>query len=614
MINGSLKRPWMSPKRHALACHSFPKLPVVTSSRLRFDASAWAHGPGGDDGLSQRALKLGAGGDRLSRSLASIAERRSGKGQVVAGLVDEPTHDTEVDELADRVHASPPSDLEFGLRERWRALVLCYESFTIAGMRIRRVLGYARVSSEEQAKGSSLDDQQNSISSYAKSKGFSVTRFFVEAESAVHERIERREQIRLLMADIRAGDLVVCAKLDRWSRDPEFTYASVRKILGVGASFFAVDERCDPSTPDGDTALGFRILFAREEHKRIRERMVGTRKLLRDRGYYVEGLPPYGYRRAFPRGHKGANKNVLVVHDQEANTVRHAFALSAAGHSLSRIASTISLPLYKLARILRKRTYLGELRDSRGQWIRATHEAIVRPDVFAMAQLGLDSRRLGGAHPRGTPSQTSTWFLRDLAKCARCGARMSAAYAGKITHANYARQYYVCSHRCKPGGHIRVGNVEAAAEPLIVARLEELGEQLARDPKPDIASRPATDFSHKRAKLNSKRERYLEAFSEGLMSKEELRISLTKVDDHMLKIEAAEEASKRTSPLADKKIRRAILKEVGVIKRAWRSASPQARREIVGHLATAASMAQGKTLRFQWRSAEELAAPVLPAQ
>ena len=41
--------------------------------------------------------------------------------------------------------------------------------------------------------------------------------------------------------------------------------------------------------------LGFRILFAREEHKRIRQCMVGTRQLLRDRGYYVEGLPPFGY-------------------------------------------------------------------------------------------------------------------------------------------------------------------------------------------------------------------------------------------------------------------------------------------------------------------------------
>jgi hypothetical protein len=36
--------------------------------------------------------------------------------------------------------------------------------------------------------------------------------------------------------------------------------------------------------------LGVRVLVAREEHKRIRERMVGTRKLLHDRGHYAEGV------------------------------------------------------------------------------------------------------------------------------------------------------------------------------------------------------------------------------------------------------------------------------------------------------------------------------------
>jgi site-specific DNA recombinase len=151
----------------------------------------------------------------------------------------------------------------------------------------RRVLGYARVSSEEQARGTSLQDQQDAIRTYAAARKLKVDRFYVEAESAVHEKIERREQIQSLLRDVRKGDLVLCDKLDRWSRDPEFTYRSVRELLAAGASFYAVGDAIDASTPEGDTALGFRILFAREEHKRIKQRMVGTRQLLRDRGYYV---------------------------------------------------------------------------------------------------------------------------------------------------------------------------------------------------------------------------------------------------------------------------------------------------------------------------------------
>ena len=41
--------------------------------------------------------------------------------------------------------------------------------------------------------------------------------------------------------------------------------------------------------------LNFRILFAREEHKRIGERMVGTRNKMRARGLYTDSLPPIGY-------------------------------------------------------------------------------------------------------------------------------------------------------------------------------------------------------------------------------------------------------------------------------------------------------------------------------
>jgi DNA invertase Pin-like site-specific DNA recombinase len=52
--------------------------------------------------------------------------------------------------------------------------------------------------------------------------------FYVESESAIHEKNEKREKIRALMSEVRKGDLVLCDKVDRWSRDPEFTYRSIR--------------------------------------------------------------------------------------------------------------------------------------------------------------------------------------------------------------------------------------------------------------------------------------------------------------------------------------------------------------------------------------------------
>ena len=70
----------------------------------------------------------------------------------------------------------------------------------------KRILGYARVSSAEQAIGSSLEDQQAVIRAFGERSGVAVATMFVEAQSAVHEKFERREQIQALIASVRAGD------------------------------------------------------------------------------------------------------------------------------------------------------------------------------------------------------------------------------------------------------------------------------------------------------------------------------------------------------------------------------------------------------------------------
>jgi len=468
-------------------------------------------------------------------------------------------------------------------------------------MRPRRVLGYARVSSELQGQGSSLRDQQAVIAAYAKAQGMPAPAFYVESESAIHEKNERRERIRALQSEVRAGDLVVCDKIDRWSRDPEFTYRSIREILSAGASFYAVGDQCDPSTPEGDTMLNFRVLFAKEEHKRIKARMVGTRRILRDQGYYVEGLPPFGYRRSLPKGHKGPQKNVLVIEEDKAELVRRAFRMCIAGHSLTEISVALGLGRDQLRHSLRSRVYLGEIQDTRHQWIQSKHPPIIDVAMFARAQAALDGRRLDGPGPRDAPSETSTWILRDVARCDTCGAKMSAVYAGPRDARRY---YYKCAHKCG-AAYVSVRDVEADAGRIVVARLDELKEELAREPK-RAARAPVSDFAGRRARLQRRREKYLDAFADELMTKEELRARMTKLDAEALRIDGEEQAATRPSPLADAGARRAVLREVGAIARAWGKARPEARREIVGHLASAARVSSDKAPRFVWRSAEEL--------
>lgn len=460
----------------------------------------------------------------------------------------------------------------------------------------RRVLGYARVSSEEQARGSSLRDQQASIAAHAQSLGLTVAKFYVEAVSGIREKTESRAQMQALLRDVKRGDLVLCDKLDRWSRDAEFSYRSVRQILEAGAHFFAVAEALDPSTSEGDTALSFRILFAREEHKRIKARMVGTRKILRDQGYYVEGLPPYGYRRPHAPGYKGSDKNVLTVEPDEADVVRSMYRMCIAGRSMQKIADALYLKRDRVKDALRSRVYLGEIQSSAGEWIAGKHPAIIDAATFVRAQDALDGRRLGGPRPRSAPSQTDDWILRDVAVCGLCGARMGASY-GRTQY------YYRCAHGCT-SRYVPVRLVEMAAEPLVVARLTALREELGREPRRPTLRLVAPGPGARRAKLEAKRARYLETYAEGLLGRDAMLAGVGKVDAELLRL-AAEAPT--AEPLADPAIRRETLRQVATIEQAWRQADPKVRRAIVGHLAVSVGLVADDPPVPKWRSAEELA-------
>lgn len=458
----------------------------------------------------------------------------------------------------------------------------------------RRILGYARVSSLEQTLGTSLQDQQDAIRAHAQKRGLKVDRMYVEAESGIFEKAERRDQIQALMANVREGDLVLVDKIDRWSRDPEFTYGSVRQILARGAAYYAIGDDCDPSTAAGDSMLGLRVFFAREEHKRIKLRMVGTRKLLRDRGYYVEGLPPIGYRRQDVRG---VDRNVLVLVADEVARVREIYRLCISGHSINEIAESLGITRDLVHDTLKNRLYLGEQRNSLGEWMRGRHEAIIDPATFAAARASSERRFLGERKSRGAASETSTWWLRDLTVCGFCGRKMSSSYAGPH---NARRYYYRCSARCATRG-VGVRGIEALAETMVVARLEELREEIAGARSTSEPTKPV-DVADRRQRLAAKRARYLELFAEGEMDRAQLRARLDALREQELRLDAlAVEPPKVTVEQ-----RRAALRALGRMTRTFLLATPLERRAMARTIARSVAISFGEPPRFDWYTADEL--------
>lgn len=460
--------------------------------------------------------------------------------------------------------------------------------------RFTRCLAYARVSSVAQTDGSSLDDQRARMASHAERLGLKVARFYTEAESGGYEKIERRAEMQALLKEARSGDLILVDKTDRWSRDAEFTYRTMRELKSKGISVYFVSEQIDPSTPQGDSMLGMRVYFAHEERKRIRERMVGTRKTLRDRGLYSEGLPPMGYRR---QAKKGPDKNELVIEPTEAETVREIFRLCIVGRSVEAISEALGVHRDKVYDCLHRRVYTGEMKDAEGHWIRGRHPAIVNAATFSKAQEALASRSTG-SRPGAEGAATARWILRDVAVCRLCARKMSASYGGKRPGSNERHHYLACRSRCGP--YVKIAEAEEDFEPLVWGRLVELRDELAGPPP--ARPKPLSDLKERRAKLETRRAKYIELHADGVTSRDELRSQLARLDGERLRLDAEEAVP--APPTAEN--RRAALKQIEAVLAAWRALDGASKRRLVARLAVSVAVGGEHSPAPVWRAAEEL--------
>src|SRR5262245_62072754 len=82
---------------------------------------------------------------------------------------------------------------------------------------------YARVSSEEQVQGYSIQAQLRACHEWAETHGYKVAKEYLEEGQSAFRNLEKREALKELLADTvskqRSFDLIICHKLDRLFRD-----------------------------------------------------------------------------------------------------------------------------------------------------------------------------------------------------------------------------------------------------------------------------------------------------------------------------------------------------------------------------------------------------------
>ena len=295
----------------------------------------------------------------------------------------------------------------------------------------------ARVSTEEQLEGYSIDAQLQAMRKFCLERGWEIV---VEWEDAHTATTDKRPKLKdaLRACERREIDVLVVHKLDRAFRNLFDQLQGLARFAEWGVSFVSVVEQIDYSTPHGRlfmSMLGalnqyFSDNLGQEVKKGKRERA-------------KEGLTnachsPHGYTLV-------EGKQVVVP--EEAEVVLYLFQRYATGlYSDGKLAKEMNQQGYTPPRIeywqratvrgvLTNRFYVGEV-QYKGEWHPGQHEPIIPRELFDRVQEIRSKRKMGKTRTQN-PSG-NIFLLQGISYCARCGEPLW------VNNGQW-RTYYLCS-------------------------------------------------------------------------------------------------------------------------------------------------------------------------
>ena len=330
------------------------------------------------------------------------------------------------------------------------------------------VILYCRVSSEDQAEGSSLDYQELALRAYCANNNYNVLFVKREDHSAKSHTLDRPKLKEIYEYCKKPDDpvnKVLFLRWDRFTRNLEFASTYKRKFMDeLGVEINSIENRINFSGTEWSTMLGVYCGVAHTEDekisKRTRDGIHGT--LLKGK---CSNKAPRGYKNL----RHGKHDTEVIVDPNVAPRVKEAFAAVARGTECpNRVRRRLFPKVGKssFSEMLRNVFYIGKIRvpaymDDPEQIVDGQHEALIDEYTFYKVQDILSGRK------KNTPKMRvkiphPDFFMRTFLVCPCCGHAITASHSRSRNGNKYG--YYHCSHDQK---HLRV-------------RVEQVNESFAR--------------------------------------------------------------------------------------------------------------------------------------
>ena len=298
-----------------------------------------------------------------------------------------------------------------------------------------------------------------------------------------------RPQFQQLLDEIRQGQIeqVIVYKLDRISRSV-LDFANLMELFEKHrVEFISCSEKFDTSTPMGRAMLSVCIVFAQLERETIAQRVTDAFLSRSEKGYYMGGRVPYGYRLE-KTVMNGIHTGKYIICEEEAMQIRLMYSMYSDPHcsygdilntfnsrglfcrgkpwDRARIADHLKNPVYvradgavydffsELGAVLCSPrgdfagtngcylyTYQGKgskyTRLEGRRLVLAPHEGLVDSHTWLICK----RKTMRNRQIRTADKVINTW-LAGLVKCGRCGYALTfKKYKGKDA------RYLFCSHK-----------------------------------------------------------------------------------------------------------------------------------------------------------------------
>jgi len=159
-----------------------------------------------------------------------------------------------------------------------------------------RAFGYVRVSTESQADdGNSLQIQRDQLKAICAAEGYDLIEVYEDAGVSGGVPLADRPAGAAMLATVKAGDVVVCAKLDRCFRNLPDALLTVEALKARNVGLYLKDSGgLVIGGAVGSLVFSMLASVAQFEKTRIHERVIEGKRAAKGRGLFAGGAIPFG--------------------------------------------------------------------------------------------------------------------------------------------------------------------------------------------------------------------------------------------------------------------------------------------------------------------------------